>query len=613
MTSTTSLVTRSIKGELVNPVDAYALDVVEGRIPAGRYHRLACQRHLNDRRREDTPGFPYRFVWEEYRTIYVPGPEGPVRKQKLKQCAMRFLNFARKCKHYKGKWAGQYFEPTPNQVFRLGCIFGWRHVETGHRRFTDAYQELVRKSGKSFEAAIVALYVTFFEGEPGAEGYCIATKRSQARRVFDDAKKIVKSSGLRKRIQVNASNLHREQTECKLEPLGADADSTDGLNPHCITTDEYHAHKVRDLVDVMTSATAARANPFHNKITTAGDDPTSPCADEHDFICKILDGLLDDDPSTVSTFGFIAHADPEDDWQDESTWRKASPHYGISINPEDVRKFAALAKNIPSVAAEFKQKYLNLWNNQVEGCLSIDGWRAGQSAWPGGVPAVPREAHDDLLGQECYAGVDLASKQDLCVLSLVFPPTSARPRWRLIQYIWTPIATLKDRAHRDRAPYPVWVEQGWLIPVPGTRIDHDVVRVALVEARDKYKILRLGFDPWHSDDLIRRLIRDEGFEEDQAIEVPQTYAGMSSACLRFQADCLAGDIDARGCPVTAWAITNTVGQLDGKLNLMFGKKRSKGRIDPVIAPTIGMALSIRPSDDEDDEASRDFAERGLFL
>jgi len=84
-----------------------------------------------------------------------------------------------------------------------------------------------------------------------------------------------------------------------------------------------------------------------------------------------------------------------------------------------------------------------------------------------------------------------------------------------------------------------------------------------------------------------------GFAQDQLIEVPQTFAGRWSACLRMQADILAGDIDARSCPVTAWCVSNVVDQRDGKDNMQFVKGKSRGRIDPVIAATIGMALAIR--------------------
>src|SRR4051812_41312470 len=130
----------------MNPVDDYAQSVVLGTVPAGKYHRLSCARHIRDRAREATPGFPYRFVWEEFAP--AKGNRPPV----LKQCAVKFLRFARLMKHYKGRqFAGQPFEPTPCQVFRLGSLFGWRHVDTGYRRFTTSYNEVPRKQGKSFE------------------------------------------------------------------------------------------------------------------------------------------------------------------------------------------------------------------------------------------------------------------------------------------------------------------------------------------------------------------------------------------------------------------------------------------------------------------------------
>jgi hypothetical protein len=97
------------------------------------------------------------------------------------------------------------------------------HVDTGLRRIRNAYNELPRKNGKSLEDAIMALYITFFDDEPGAEGYCAATKRDQAKIVFGDAKRLVKSSKLRGRIRVLANNLHRESLAQKLEPLGFDA------------------------------------------------------------------------------------------------------------------------------------------------------------------------------------------------------------------------------------------------------------------------------------------------------------------------------------------------------------------------------------------------------
>ena len=252
-----------------------------------------------------------------------------------------------------------------------------------------------------------------------------------------------------------------------------------------------------------------------------------------------------------------------------------------------MRALALKAKSMPAAAATFKQKRLNLWVNATAPCLSVEGWRKGQTR-------IPRATFcDELLHERCYVGIDLASKIDLCAMVLVFPPTETRRTWRVIPHIWTPAETVKERSHRDRAPYDIWVAQGWLQTTPGSRIDHAVVRQAIVEARARYSIALIGFDPWHADQLIDELVKQDGFAADQVLAVPQTYQGMSSACLRVQAEILEGNLDAGGCPVTAWAVSNAVANRDGKDNLMFAKGKSRGRIDPLIALTIGVALYLR--------------------
>lgn len=546
----------------INPVDAYAREVVAGRVPAGKYHRLACVRHLNDRKREGTAGFPYRFDMAK---------------------AERFFRFAEKLKHYKGEWAGQLIALQPHQKFRKGCKYGWVHVATGLRRFRNSYEEIPRKNGKSLELSTETLYLTFFDGEGGAEGYTAATKREQALIIFNDCKRLVQSSGLKNRLKVQVSNIHSDDTASKLEPLSADYNSMDGLNVHTACLDELHALKVRGTIDVLETATGARRQPMINKITTAGDDPVSPCGDEHDYACKVLDGALTDE----TYFAFIAHADEGDDWTSPATAAKANPNYGVSVKPEDLQSKVVKAQGIPAAAASYKQKHLNLWVNATAPCLSLDGWRKGQREQS--LEAFVAE----MQHESCYIGVDLASKLDLMALSFCFPPTAGRLVWRFLNYIWTPEDTLQDRAHRDRAPYGVWTDQGWLLTSPGAELDHQAVREVVTTHRGDFDIERIGFDPWHAHEVIRDLSKEDGFSEEQVIEVAQTYAGMSAAELTFQAAVQSGHVDARNCPVTAWAASNVVKQEDGKGNIFFTKKKSRGRIDPIKAMTTAMSLALR--------------------
>jgi phage terminase large subunit-like protein len=537
----------------LHAIDAYARSVVSGQVAAGRYHVLSCARHERDRATKVSSAFPYRFDIER---------------------AERFFRFAERLKHYKGEWSGQRIHLQPYQRFRLGSIFGWIHVDTGLRRFRTAYNEIPRKNGKSLEAAIVALYVSFFDGEPGAEGYCLATKRDQAKIVFNDCKRLVLASAeLRSRITVLVANLHRDSSASKLEPLGADRDSTDGLNPNLIINDEYHAQKDRGMLDVMETATGARQQPLNFQITTAGNDPFTPCGDQHDYACKILDRVLVDD----TFFAFIAHADIDDDWTDERTWRKANPNYGVSVKPDDLRALATKAIAMPAAAAAFKQKRLDIWVNTSAPWLSLEGWRRGQSVW----------SPDDLSGEPCWIGIDMSSKIDLTAVVAAFPPNGTRTRWRLIPWVLTPADTVVVRAHRDRAPYPVWIERGFLRTNPGNQIDQDVVRDIVRAAADKYDVQQIGIDPWNAGNLMKQL-SDDGFA---VVDIPQTFQQMSQPSKAFEADVLDGQIDAGGNDLMTWSIANAVVQTDNKENIYPIKKKSRGRIDPVIAALLARKLA----------------------
>lgn len=541
-------------------VDAYACDVVEGRVIAGKYHRLACARHLADRDREGDADFPFRFD---------------------EAIAARFFRFAEFLQHYKGEWAGRPITLEPHQKFRLGSLFGWVHIETGLRRFRTAYNEIPRKNGKSLEAAVVALYVAFFDDEPGAEGYVIATKRDQAKIVWTDARRLVLASPyLRSRIAVLAANLSREAFAQKLEPLGADKDSTDGLNPQLIVVDEFHALKTRGLLDVMETATGARRQPVNYQITTAGDDPMSPCGDQHDYATKILDGVLTDE----TFFAFIAHADPEDlagdGWLSEAAARKANPNYGVSINPADLVALATKARFMPSAAAAYQQKRLNVWINTAAPWLSLEGWRAGQTTW---TPA-------DLYGRACCLGVDLSSKIDLTAVVAMFPPTPPDRTWRLVARVLTPDDTLDDRELRDRAPYRQWQRAGHLDTCPGQRIDQDRVVDLVLDFVARYRVSFVGVDPWNAGTIVA-LLKERGVS---AIEVPQTVAHLSAPCKDFEADVLDGLVDAGGNPLVQWTASNVVVLRDAKDNIFPTKKKSRGRIDPIVAAIMARKLAAAP-------------------
>lgn len=544
---------------VANPVNAYARAVTSGKVPAGKFHRLACVRHLEDRKREKTARFPYRFDVE---------------------LAAKVVRFFAQLKHYKGEWVGQPIILEPWQVFVVGSVFGWVRKKAPHlRRFRKAYIEIPRRNGKSVLAAGVALYATFFDGEPGAEGYIAATKRDQAKIVFDFAKTMVRMSGLKSHIKINAWNLHQEETSSKLETLSADHDSMDGLSIHICVLDEYHAQKTRGIIDVTETAMGSRRQPVLFEITTAGSDPLSPCGVEHDYACRLLNGIFQDE----TFFTLIAHADEGDDPFAVATWKKANPNYAVSVKPEDLLALAKKARQMPEALATFRQKRLNIWINTATPWLNIEGWRAGQTVWD-----------DDtaLHGRPCWGGVDLSSLEDLSSFVLAFPPDEDADRWRLRCWFFSPADGLGGHAQKARAPYKQWAEEEYIITNDGNRIDQNMIKRVILDACSVYDIRCVGFDPWNADKLITEI--NEEAREDMAIIIPQNFANFSHPSKEFGAEVAGARVDAGGNPVMAWMVSNVVVEVDSNENIRPTKnpKKSRGRIDGVVAAIMAMKLAL---------------------
>lgn len=540
-----------------DPVTAYARDVVRGHVLAGRLQILACERHLRDLERQDTDALPFVFDVDE---------------------AQRRIAFFRLLRHSKGEWAGQAFALAPWQAFIVGSLFGWRHRETGLRRFRVGYNEIPRKNGKSTLAAGIAINLAFFDNEDGAEVYCAATKKDQARIVFDECKRMVaKTPLLKARIQSLVSNLSVLSRAQKLEPLGADEDTLDGLNVHGAVIDELHAHKTRGVVDVLETATGARRQSLEFDITTAGYDRHSVCWERREYSVKVLEGVVED----PTWFAMIFTLDEGDDWRDERTWRKANPNLGVSIKLDDLRRLAVKAQEQPTAQNAFLRLRLNVWTEQAERAIDLVVWdkkNAGELDW--------RALRERGAGRPAYLGLDLASTTDLAGGCWLFEEDG----WiDLVPRIFIPRERLQERVKRDRVPYDVWLKAGALEATEGDVVDYDVIRQRLNEDGDRYQVKGCGYDPWNATQLATQL-QGDGFA---MTPIRQGHASMGEPTKRFLALLVAGRLRHGGHPVLRWAAMNFTVRHDANGNFCPDKAKASEKIDPIVMAIIGLAVLIR--------------------
>ena len=496
--------------------------------------------------------------------------------------AKRTIDFINCLKHTKGQWRGQPFELLPWQETIIRDVFG-TVKENGYRQYNTAYVEIPKKNGKSELAAGVALYMTCGDNEWGAEVYGCASDRQQASIVFDVAVDMVEQCpALKKRIKpvMSVKRLVYKPTNSFYQVLSAEAYTKHGLNVHAVIFDELHSQPNRELFDVMTKGSGdARTQPLFFLITTAGTDRHSVCFEQHQKAEDILQGRKID----PTFYPVIYGASDDADWSSEEVWRKANPSLGHTIDIEKVRNAYLSARDNPAEENIFRQLRLNQWVKQSTRWMQMDKWD---------VCAFPVNERE-LLGRECYGGLDLSSSIDITAFVLVFPPRNDTEKYILLPYFWIPEENMRLRVRRDHVPYDVWAKQGFLQTTEGDVIHYAFIEKFIDDLGKKFHIKEIAFDRWGAVQMVQNL-EGLGFT---VIPFGQGFKDMSPPSKRLMELVLEKNIAHGGHPVLRWMMDNIFVRTDPAGNIKPDKEKSTEKIDGAVATVMALDRAIRCGND----------------
>lgn len=491
--------------------------------------------------------------------------------ERVRQFFTRFL------RHSTGKWAGQPFTLLPWQWETvIGPLFGWKRAD-GSRRFRTGYLSAAKKNGKTGLLSGLALYLTLADAEAGAEVYSAAADRDQASLIFREAAKMIDASPALQRVA-----RYKETTKTIIGPAGsfyralsADSRRQEGRNASAILFDELHAQQNRELWDALRYAGASRRQPLVLAITTAGSFLESICGEQYQYGKLVMRGDIDD----PSFFACIHEGDPTDNWEAETTWHKANPSLGVTINLDDFRADFMEAKSSPAKEASFRRYRLNQWVQTADAWLSMDRWDA----------SIGTVDPAQLAGRECYAGLDLSSTDDTTALVLLFP----RPAGQgviVLPFFWLPKDNIARLERKHRVPYQAWAKQGLLRLTPGNVVDYALLRQQVrEEIGATYKIKQLAID---------RKFQGQGLESDLIADgfdvVPAGQGWVSQDLPAKEAERLinAGWLEHGGNPILRWHASNAVVDIDKAGNYSLNKRKARSKIDGMAALLMGMMLRM---------------------
>ena len=568
--------------------EEYINKVINKELPVCQAAFLAVKRHLEDIEKSKNNDYPFYFDEDE---------------------AKRPITFIQSLVHTKGEWANHNIILESWEQFIIASIFGWRRKENKLRRYKKAYVQVSRKNGKTTFASGIGNYCFFCDSpaEAGVEIYYIATKKDQAKIAWSESERqIRKAKALNKEAityKQTSTITKKKDTASKSKPLGQDSNTEDGLNPHLVIVDEYHAHPDNELLNVLESGMGARRQPLTFIITTAGFDKTSVCFSEYEYAKQILQGSLNNDeyfciiyePDNIKDIWIFMSEYKEKLNNNQNTQEQeelinniifqANPNINISVKDSYLksRLFEGLDK--PVQRTDILTKNLNVWTQASEVWISSDRWLKSYLHQNINI--------NELKGKRACIGLDLATTRDIAAYVLCFDTVDNDP-YILLPRFFMPKENIRQRSKEDRVPYELWASQGLITLTNGDIIDFDIIESSILKDARDFEIIEIAYDPWKAIEIITHL-ESEGFKMQQ---VRQSFAvgGLSEGTSLFEKTIDERKLLHGNNPVLNWMISCCEVKTDGRDNYLPVKpdrRRSYKRIDGVVASIMALHRVIK--------------------
>lgn len=508
--------------------------------------------------------------------------------------AQRALDFFAECQTFieGSDVAGKPFILEPWQMAIVCNLFGWKDRKTHLRRYKRLFLYVPRKNGKTPLAAAILNYVAFLDNEPGAQIYTAAADKDQAALIFRHASQMASRDPiLKKRCRVYRAYKSMEipQTASFVRVLASDAHNKHGQNAHLVVIDELHAHTDDgELAHVLITSTASRMQPLVIFTTTADYLRDSECNREYDRACLARKGEMG--VAGERYLPVIYEAPLGADWTIPETWEIANPNLDVSVRREYLEEEVEKAKLNHLLQNTFQRLHLNIRTEVAEKAFNVDHWLKCRWQTPQLQTPADWRRHwiSYLRKEECYAGVDLSSTDDLTALVLYFPRHNV-----VLPWFWCPTERLALREKKNQfAKYLTWHREGFLEATPGNFVDQDYVFEQIKLVFRDYQVRKIAFDRWGADWIYGAMTK-RGMKAER---YGQGYREMTPPFNEITLQIAAGDFNHGGNPVLTWMVRNAAVQRDNFGNVRISKPESADKIDGVAG--MMMAIGAAMTDEE---------------
>lgn len=540
----------------------------------GRLIKLAAQRFLSDLERND---------------IYFDEEE-----------AVKMVNFGeRYCYQWEGDFEGVPVRFELWQRFIFEQVYGWFYTSTKLRRFEEVYVQIAKKNGKSTMCAILMNYhLMADERVKTPKVFTAANNEDQAKICVNMAGKIIEASPdlmeLVESKEITLSHygenitrvIHNDKNGFIKAFSKESGDKTaktsggkQGVNASLGVIDEFGMASDHGASKPIKTSMVSRRERLMFYITTAGYNMSGPCYQELRKIgIQVLDGAIKKDNYLPIIFETDKPKDEDGndkeitiEWllQNEFAWRQSSPNIDVSVQRSALRSALEDARTFGgSTEVDVKTLNFNMWVDSPEVFIPAEVWNKNTH----GI------TEEDLLGGECFGGIEIVSGKLLNCFALLFPDVKGKTVIKTL--FWMPDA---NRRNKETDLYNKWVEDNFITTFLGDVSDNDKVYEIIMEELAKYNMHSFAYKTnLENNDIVQSLIRN-GI---QGNPISHGYQGISTPTLTWEEMLTSNSIEHFNNPVLAWQNSNCMAvRKDNDIRL----EKSGGRVCGIYAAINALA------------------------
>ena len=466
-------------------------------------------------------------------------------------------------------------------ISEILCV---KHKSDNLRRFREAHINMARKNSKSFLIGIILSYLFFCQERIfGALFIITGNTTKQATELYNTFKSFVESNkALRNRCKIldSQKTITRKDNNNKLLVLSNDGGGADSYSVYASALDEIHEYSSDDIYGKLKTGSGQWDEPITFTITTAssGEDPNNLEMQLYTMAKAMEDSTTKEEDKDETFYYKIYEADIDCEIDNYEQWFLANPALGDFRKPQDIVNFAKRCKLMPLQENMFRRMFLNqhVATDHIKNAINMELW----------MKCVQDINIEDYKGMKSWCALDLSSQHDITGFIQVFYRESDN-KYIIFPNLFTAKETVIEREDKDKNPYSTWIKDGELITTEGRYIKFNEVLEYITKLNKDNPIEKFGFDRWGTPTVLNVL-------EDEFDLVPlgQGITTMTQAIHQFENLLIDGDLIIAKNSLFDFMAKNCVATYNEMMDVKYSKKKSKFKIDGIIALLMALLLAV---------------------